>query len=55
MTQSSETTLHLQLDYEEATQLLWLMNRAVNSLQPEKWPALTQQLLDHLEKYIERK
>lgn len=48
----SETTLHIVLDCREATELLWLLNRAVNSLQPEKWPALTQPLIDNLENYL---
>lgn len=48
------TAFHIQLDAAEVIELLWLMNRAVNSLQPEKWPTITQTLINHLEKYVER-
>lgn len=46
------TELHFKMDKQEATELLWLLNRALNSLQPEKWPASAQELLNHLEKYV---
>jgi hypothetical protein len=48
----SEKTLHIQMNHEEAVQLLWLINRAVNSLQPEKWPMVTYPILKAVEAFI---
>ncbi len=54
MSNVSGRKLHIELEESEAEQLLWLISRALNSLQPEKWPALAEPLLNYLETFIQK-
>jgi hypothetical protein len=45
--------LHVQFDLAEAKQFCWLLNRAVATLQPEKWPPITEELIQQVEKFVE--
>ena len=46
--------LHIQLDVEEIRQLKFLLNRATNCLEPEKWPPIAKPLEEAVDNFIRK-
>lgn len=44
--------LHLELTQIEAIEMLMLLNRALNAMDPQKWPAWVQPYLNALEEFL---
>lgn len=52
---ASTDLLHISMSREEAVELLTMLNRAVNTLEPKCWPAWIAGLIDRLESFSHAK
>lgn len=52
---ADESLLHLSMSRAEADKLLWLLNRAVNTLEPKDWPTWLDGVLKRLEQFSHAK
>jgi len=50
-TRDDHTVIHIELDIGEARQLLGLLDRALNTLEPKSWPPIAGELLNRLGGY----
>lgn len=52
---ADESLFHLSMSRVEADKLLWLLNRAVNTLEPKDWPTWLDGVLQRLEQFSHAK
>lgn len=53
--QNSERILHIQFDEKEVLFFKYLLNRALNTLDPQKIPEFVNQLEQFIDAYLHRK
>lgn len=46
--------LHIQMTREEARQIQYLLNRALNTLDPKSWPPVAKELDDALFNFLDK-